>query len=91
MAIKPPTFHSSTEELLEYIWDMLHKLMGEDDCNVTEDERDDICSAMTWIEESLNLVYHKGEYITKEEWLKLGETEYKKDFPFDNKEKTDDF
>jgi hypothetical protein len=69
MNIKPPTYHSSNEELLEYLSHMLNKLMGEDDCNVTPEERDDIWTTMSWIEESLNLVYHKGKYITKEEWL----------------------
>ena len=71
MTIKPPTYHSSNEELLEYLSHMLNKLMGEDACNVTPEERDDIWTTMSWIEESLNLVYHKGSYITKEEWLNL--------------------
>jgi len=53
--IKSPTNFDKLESL-EFIWDKLHSYRGfdNDECGVQDQEWDDICTAMAWIEEALN-------------------------------------
>ena len=55
-------------ESLELIWDKLHSYRGfdKDECGVKDEEWDDICTAMSWIEDECNMTRIDGNLTEKD-------------------------
>ena len=67
-AVAEPPTHGDSTQSLNFIWDKLNAYMrrplkGDVKHEVTDDERDDICTSMSWIEEEMGVRYVNGEYI----------------------------
>ena len=67
MKVKPTTYHSSAIENLEYIENVVFRLMNDDKNDI---DRDDIYTSIAWLAEDLGYIYKNGGYIKKEDYLK---------------------